>query len=134
MQLISPLLLGLTCPWVPFFSFYVLQYCLAKGERSEPEKLLMKRRILNLERLLSTSEPVIFKGSELNDEVPFLPERDAEKKMIEKPTAHTQMNVKSPGGCRPCGIGMIIDVTSRFLFPFSFVMFNFFYWHHYLTK
>ena len=111
-----------------------MQYCLAKGERGEPEKLLKKRRILNLERFLSTSEPVIFKSSELNGEVPFLPERDAEKQTIEKPTAHAQMNVKSPGGCRPCGIGKIIDVTSRFLFPFSFVMFNFFYWHHYLSK
>ena len=40
---------------------------------------------------------------------------------------------KSLERCKSCDCGKIIDCTSRFLFPFAFVLFNVFYWYRYLS-
>lgn len=120
---------------VPNFRFLFSQELAANGDDEEPEKLLKKRRILqNLERFLSNSEPVIPKGRRINSKMPFLPDDDAENRMTEWSTAHGQKNVKVLRRCRSCGISNTIDYASRFLFPLSFALFNYYYWSHYLTK
>ncbi|CAH3025688.1 unnamed protein product, partial [Porites evermanni] len=40
---------------------------------------------------------------------------------------------KSLERCKSCDCGKTIDRTSRFLFPFAFVLFNAFYWYRYLS-
>ena len=48
----------------------------------------------------------------------------------ESPTT-TQKGFESSASC---DCGKTVDRASRFLFPFVFVMFNVFYWWHYLIE
>ena len=55
--------------------------------------------------------------------------RDVQGEMIEESPAHAQ---KGFGQC-PCNYGKIVDYICRFLFPFSFILFNVIYWYNYLS-
>ena len=55
---------------------------------------------------------------------------DAEDEMIEVSPARAQ---KGSRRCSSCNYGKIVDYTCRFLFPFSFTLFNVLYWYYYLS-
>ena len=94
-----------------------------------PGKLLKKRRMY-----LSNSEPAMLQFSGCNGEVPFLQKRGPENEMIDKSSASVEMSNKALRRFRSYQCGTIIDRTSRYLFPFSFVLFNVFYWYYYLSQ
>ena len=60
----------------------------------------------------------------------YLSNGEAVQKDIKKSLARDK---KSLERCKSCDCGKIIDCTSRFLFPFAFVLFNVFYWYRYLS-
>lgn len=107
---------------------------LTKANGGEPINVLKKRQVVILERFLSNSEPVIPKARPSPRPIHFLPEKDAEKHMMEKYSAHAPSGkyAEAIRGCRRCQIAKIIDCICRFLFPLGFVLFNVCYWRHYL--
>ena len=107
---------------------------LTKANGGEPINVLKKRQVVILERFLSNSEPVIPKARPRPRPIHFLPEKDAEKHMMEKYSAHAPSGkyAEAIRGCRRCQIAKIIDFICRFLFPLGFVLFNVCYWRHYL--
>ena len=94
-----------------------------------PGKLSKKRRTY-----LSNSEPAILQFSGYNGEASFLQKRGAEDEMIDKSSAIAEMSNKALRRFRSYECGTIIDRTSRYLFPFCFVLFNVFYWYYYLSQ
>ena len=54
----------------------------------------------------------------------------AEDDMIGVSPARAQKGFRR---CSSCNYGKIVDYTCRFLFPFSFTLFNVLYWSHYLS-
>ncbi|XP_068713147.1 gamma-aminobutyric acid receptor subunit beta-like, partial [Montipora foliosa] len=107
---------------------------LTEANGGKPINVLKKRQVVILERFLSNSEPVIPKARGFNRKIPFLPEKDAEKHMMKKYSAHAPSGkyAEAIRGCRRCQIAKIIDYICRFLFPLGFVLFNVCYWRHYL--
>ena len=94
-----------------------------------PGKLSKKRRMY-----LSNSEPAILQFSGCNGEVPFLQKRGPKDEIIDKSSASAEMTNKTLRRFTSYECGTIIDRTSRCLFPFSFVLFNVFYWYCYLSQ
>lgn len=95
--------------------------------------ILKKRRLLSLEKFLSNSEPAI--DRECNGGIPFLSENKIDSEMIDRPQEQDVTVVNNKGARASIhSIGKIIDRVSRFLFPFAFILFNIFYWNHFLNK
>ena len=55
---------------------------------------------------------------------------DAEDEMIDVSPPRAQKGFRR---CSSCNYGKIVDYTCRFLFPFSFTLFNVIYWSYYLS-
>ena len=92
-------------------------------------KFVKKRGLLNLEKILSNSEPVITS----NGVMPFLPRNRNEIEMIDSDQEHAQDPIKIKNKGYRASIAKAIDYVSRFLFPFAFISFNIFYWYHFLN-
>ena len=92
-------------------------------------KFVKKRGLLNLGKILSASEPAIARDS--NGAIPFLPQNRNDVEMADSAEERDPMKIKEK---RPrASIAKAIDYVSRFLFPFAFISFNVFYWHHFLN-
>ena len=89
--------------------------------------LVKKRSFLNLERLLSNSEPTIARNSGL----PLMPGNTNNIEMIDRSKEKDRIEIKKKG--QRTSIATSIDFVSRFLFPCAFISFNIFYWYHYLN-
>ena len=90
-------------------------------------KFVKKRSLLTLEKLLSNSEPVITRNSEL----PLVSVNKSDIEMIDNSKEQEPIEIKKKG--RRASIAKSVDFVSRFLFPCAFISFNIFYWHHYLN-
>ena len=92
-------------------------------------KFVKKRRLLNLEKILSNSEPVIARDS--NGATPFLLQGRNDIEMTDSGQEQDAIKLKNKG--HRASIAKAIDYVSRFLFPFAFISFNVFYWYHFLN-
>ena len=92
-------------------------------------KFVKKRELLNLEKILSNSEPVIARDS--NGAMPFLPPNRNDIEMNYSGQEQDPIKIKNKG--HRTSIAKAIDYVSRFLFPFAFISFNIFYWYHFLN-
>jgi len=92
-------------------------------------KFVKKRGLLNLEKILSKSEPAIARDS--NGAIPFLPQNRNDAEIAE--SAEEQDPVTSKKRGHRTSLAKAIDYVSRFLFPFAFISFNIFYWYHFLN-
>ena len=90
-----------------------------------------KRGLLNLERILSNSEPVIDRDS--NGAMPFLRPNRNDIEMTDTRSGQEQDPIKIKNKGHRTSIAKAIDYVSRFLFPFAFISFNIFYWYHFLN-
>ena len=89
-------------------------------------KFVKKRGLLNLEKILSNSEPVIAQDS--NGAMPVLSQK---RNDIDSAQGKDPIKIKNKG--HRASIAKAIDYMSRFLFPSAFISFNIFYWNHYLN-
>jgi len=88
-----------------------------------------KRGLLNLEKILSNSEPAILRDN--NGAMPFLPENRNDNEMADSGQEQDPLKFKNKG--HRTSIAKAIDYVSRVLFPFAFISFNIFYWYHFLN-
>lgn len=88
-----------------------------------------KRGLLNLEKILSNSEPAIPRDN--NGAMPFLPENRNDNEMADSGQEQDPIKFKNKG--HRTSIAKAIDYVSRVLFPFAFISFNIFYWYHFLN-
>ena len=117
-----------------FFFFWLtrLTLVLQKSRMTEDKheaKFIKKRELLNLEKILSNSEPVIARDS--NGLMPFLPPNRNDIEMTYSGQEQDPIKIKNKG--HRTSIAKAIDYVSRFLFPFAFISFNIFYWYHFLN-
>ena len=96
------------CRLLPSFVLFTINYDFQHAPRVE--NIALKQR-----ESTNSSEPAQDK---------------AEDEMIEVSPARAQKGFRR---CSSCNYGKIVDYTCRFLFPFSFTLFNVLYWYHYLS-
>lgn len=90
-------------------------------------KFVKKRSLLNLEKLLSNSEPVIAR----NSGIPLMSGNKNDIEMIDRSKEQDPIEIKKKGPRASIAGG--VDFVSRFLFPCAFISFNIFYWNHFLN-
>ena len=120
--------------FVLFCSFWLtrLSLLLQKSRMKEDEhelKFVKKRRLLNLEKILSKSEPVTVLDS--SGAMPFPPQNRSDIEVTGSAQEQRPMKIKNKG--HRTSIAKAIDYASRFLFPVAFISFNVFYWYYFLN-
>ena len=130
--------------FVLFFVFVLFLFCFVRfwltrlslllqtpriQEDEHELKFVKKRRSLNLEKILSKSEPLIARDS--NGVMPFPLQNRNDIEMTGSAQEQGPMKIKNIG--HRTWIAKAIDYASRFLFPVAFISFNVFYWYHFLN-
>ena len=119
-----------------FIFYFISGFCIVlqkqKSRMKEDEyevRFVKKRGLLNLEKILSKSEPAITQDS--NGAMPFLSQNGNDIEMTGSAEGQDPMKIKNKG--HRTSIAKAIDYVSRFLFPVAFISFNVFYWYHFLN-